>query len=233
MAQLNFDATNVKPSAPMEPVPTGFYKVMIDESGMKPTKLRDGEYLQLRFNIIEGQFANRKIFARLNLANKNPVAVEIAQADLSAICHAVKLLQVADSTQLHAKPLLIKVALVPADSKYGASNDIKGYYDINDPIQAESAANGVSGNSAPPATAAAAPAQAWQQPTGGAWGAPAEAQAPAAAAPAPAEATPTPAPAPAPAAAQEPAVAVAEQPAAQGAAQVDPSKPAWAQGAVE
>lgn len=133
MAQLNFDATQVAPnSGSPDPVPAGWYNVMIDESEMKPTKDGAGSYLQLRFNILDGQYANRKIFDRLNLRNANATAQEIAYGNLSAICHAVGLMQVTDSQELHGKPLKIKVALRPAKDGFDASNDVKGYKNINE-----------------------------------------------------------------------------------------------------
>lgn len=52
-----------------------------------------GEYLQLEFEIIEGEYRNRKVWTRLNINNPNPDAVRMAQADLSAICHAVNVIQ--------------------------------------------------------------------------------------------------------------------------------------------
>ena len=89
-AILNFDATTVAPdTGGGDPVPAGWYNVMIDESEMKPTKAEGGLRLSLRFTIMDGQYANRKVFTGLNLKNANPVAQEIAYKQLSAICHAV------------------------------------------------------------------------------------------------------------------------------------------------
>ena len=47
---------------------------------MKPTKTGNGQYLQLAFEIIEGEYKNRKVWARLNLENANADAVRIARA---------------------------------------------------------------------------------------------------------------------------------------------------------
>lgn len=159
MAQLNFDASGVQPSTGIsDPVPAGWYNVAIDESEIKPTKDASGAYLNLRFNILDGQYAGRKVFTLLNIKNNNAQAVEIAYRDLSAICHAVGVMQVQDSQQLHGKPLKIRVTVSPATAEYEARNNIKAFKNINEQV------GGVAGQPAPQGAApwAAAPQQpAW------------------------------------------------------------------------
>ncbi len=128
MADLSgFNAESVEPQGDFEPIPAGWYIAMITQSEMKPTKTGDGEYLQLRLDIIEGEYENRVLFDRLNLKNPNQTAVEIAQRELSAICRAVGVMQPKDSSDLHDKPLRVKVAIRPAGNGYEASNEIKAY----------------------------------------------------------------------------------------------------------
>ena len=93
MADLNgFDANNVEPAAAFDPIPAGKYLAVITDSEMKPNKAGTGSYLQLTFQIIEGEYKNRLLWARLNLDNPNATAVQIARAELSAICRAVGVL---------------------------------------------------------------------------------------------------------------------------------------------
>lgn len=132
MAQLNFDASQVAPSEALEAIPAGWYNAQMTASEMKPTSDGTGAYLQAEFTVLSGDYAGRKLFDRINLQNKNPVAVEIGYKTLSAICHAVNVIQVQDSQQLHGRPLQLKVSLRAAgpgaDGKhYEASNDVKGY----------------------------------------------------------------------------------------------------------
>ena len=177
MAQLNFDATQVAPDLGFETVPAGWYNAMIDESEMKPTKDGSGAYLQTRFNIIDGQYANRKIYMRLNLRNTNPVAQEIAYKQLSAIAHAVGVLHVQDSSQLHGLPMKIKVKLRKDTSgQYEDSNEISSIKNINEQVdmgsQAGAAPAGFGGAPAggmppgfgAPQQAPQQPQQQWQQP---------------------------------------------------------------------
>ena len=128
MASLNFDATTVAPDTGVgDPVPPGYYNVLIDESEIKPTKSEGGLRLALRFNIMDGQYAGRKLFAGFNIKNANPVAQEIAFKQLSAVAHAVGVLNVADSSQLHNIPLKVKVKIKAASGDYDAQNEITMY----------------------------------------------------------------------------------------------------------
>lgn len=127
MALLNIDTTNIDPTPRFDPIPAGDYPVIITGSEMKFTKDGQGQYLELSLEVQGGEFSGRKLFDRLNLHNSNRQAVEIAQRQLSQICHAVGVLQVADSEQLHFKPLVAMVKLRPAREQFDASNEIKGY----------------------------------------------------------------------------------------------------------
>ena len=128
MADLNgFDARTVEPTADFDPLPAGKYVAAITESEMKPTKNGNGHYLQLTFTILEGEFKNRVLWARLNLDNPNQTAVKIARAELSAICRAVGIMAPKDSVELHSLPLVIAVKLKKRDDTGEMTNEAKGY----------------------------------------------------------------------------------------------------------
>ena len=128
MANLNgFNATEVEPTTRFEPLPAGKYLAAVTESEMKPTKSGSGSYLQLTFTILEGEYKNRILWARLNLNNPNATAVKIARSELSAICHAVGVMQPRDSVDLHNLPLVITVKLKKRDDTGELTNEIKGY----------------------------------------------------------------------------------------------------------
>lgn len=145
MAKIGFNAANVEPATPMDVLPAGKYLCMAIASELKPTKSGGGEYLQITFEVLDGTYKGRKIFERLNIRNSNKTAEDIAQRALSALCHAVGVIELDDSDQLHDKPVVLDVAIDPAKGEYSASNRVKGYT--------------ASGGSAPaPAARAAAPA---------------------------------------------------------------------------
>ena len=127
MALLNFDASQVDPSVGYEALPAGKYLVEISDSEMKPTKAGNGEMLQLEFTVIDGEFKNRKIWDRLCLRHPNPEAVKIAQANLSAICHAVEVLRPGDSVELHHIPLVIAVKCKADETTGEIHNEVKSY----------------------------------------------------------------------------------------------------------
>lgn len=128
MANLRgFDANTVDPADDLEPIPAGKYVAVITDSEMKPTKSGVGSYLQLTFQIIEGEYANRLLWVRLNLNNPNATAVEIARRELSSICRSVGVLVPTDSTDLHNLPCLIHVRVKRRSDTGELQNEIKGY----------------------------------------------------------------------------------------------------------
>ena len=128
MANLNnFDARTVEPTVDFEPIPASKYLAAITASQMKSTKSGNGSYLELEFAVLEGDCKGRKLWARLNLDNPNTTTVQIARAELSAICRAVGVLQPRDSVELHNLPLVITVKLKKRDDTGDLTNEIKGY----------------------------------------------------------------------------------------------------------
>jgi hypothetical protein len=125
MADLGgFDASQVKESE-FEALPAGEYRAVISDSERKKTKDGESELLQVKLQIIEGPFKNRTIIDRFNLWNKNPAATTIAQQQFKKVCEAVNIPKPPDSSSLHMKPLMIKLAV----KEYNGSNqnEVKGY----------------------------------------------------------------------------------------------------------
>ena len=128
MANLNgFDASQVEPSKGFEPIPAGKYLASISASESKVNKESAGSHLLLTFVVLEGEFAGRNVWARLNLDNPNPTAVKIARADLSAICRAVGVMKPRDSVDLHNLPLFITVKCKKNDKSGDWTNEIGKY----------------------------------------------------------------------------------------------------------
>ncbi len=158
MVQLNFDASQVAPDMGRDPIPAGWYNATMEESEMKPTKDGLGAYLNCKFNILDGQFAGRKVYSLINLKNANTQAVEIAFRELSAIAHAVGVLHVTDSVQLHGLPLKIKVKIeTDKTGKYEDSNRITMYKNINEVVEQPKAASAPATSAFVPPPAAALP----------------------------------------------------------------------------
>lgn len=119
MAQLNFNAAEVQPIEDFKAIKAGDYEAVITNSVMKPTKSGNGQYLEITFEIIEGEFKGRKFWTRLNLQNPSVKAVEMARRELSTICRAVGVMNPGDSSDLHNIPFILPVKLIKPDPAKG------------------------------------------------------------------------------------------------------------------
>ena len=194
---FTFDATAVEPRTAPEPIPTDWYNVVITAGEIKPSQKATPDhfqgYIELVLKVMDGPFAGRTVWDRINIWNDNPTAAEIAQKTLSAICHATGVFQVNDVSVLFNRPLMARITVRAADGSYDASNDVKGYAKIGEKTPSY-LSNGAAPHAAggfPTAAAPAAGAPTFTPPWAG--NGP---TAPTPAAPA-APAAPTPAPAPA------------------------------------
>jgi hypothetical protein len=169
-----FDANSVAPKEAFAILPPGKYRAEITDSDMKPTRNGNGQYLWLELTILDGEEKGRKVFDRLNLVNANTQTAEIAQRQLSAICHAIGKLSVSDSEELHHRAMTITVRVRPgrevvdqqtgARTAYDASNEIRGY----EPAQGAQPFARTSAPSAAqaPASTPAANSAPWKRKTG-------------------------------------------------------------------
>ncbi len=130
MANLDgFDANQHEPSQEYTVLPEGEYLSIMTDSEFKDTSKNNGDqYLKLKFEVVDGEHKGKTVYSNLNLKNQNQQAVQIAQGELSAICRAVGIMRPKDSSELHGKPLVLKVIVEPRNDKPGAfSNKVKAY----------------------------------------------------------------------------------------------------------
>lgn len=122
-----FDASVVPPDTVFDPIPEGEYVAAITESEMKPTKNGNGQYLQVKLEILDGEHKGRTLFDRFNLQNPSEQAVNIAMRQFSGLCHAVNVIKVQDSCQLHNIPFIAKVKCKKRADNGEWTNEIGGY----------------------------------------------------------------------------------------------------------
>lgn len=127
-----FDADSVAPAAAFEPIPPGTYGVQIVQAEKRANNAGTGAYLWLEMEIIEGEFANRKLWHRLNIWSASEQAKQISLSQLSALCHAINTPQIRGFDQLVMKPFAVIVKVKPAgNDKQGvfreAQNEVKGF----------------------------------------------------------------------------------------------------------
>lgn len=159
MAILNFDASTVQPdSTSISPVPAGIYVAQVVDSDVKPLKSGNGDALSLTFKILDGPHISRQVWASLNIRHSNAQAQQIAQAQLSALCHAAGVIRLQDSAMLHNRPVRIRVKVREADGQYSARNEVTGFEAIPGGAAPAAAAGKPAAPAAPWAAAPAAPA---------------------------------------------------------------------------
>ncbi len=166
MANLNnYNANDYEPTVAFDPVPAGKYLACVTDSEMKATKKGDGNYLQLEFTVLEGEYKGRKVWDRLCINHPKGITQKIARGTLSAICRAVGVMQPGDSMELHNLPLIINVKCKKRQDTDEMTNEIKSYSAKNpqQPAAQTSAPQAATGqNNAPqnPANSANPP---WQR----------------------------------------------------------------------
>lgn len=126
MASLNFNAANVAPATRPGPIPKGTYLAHIIESDLQPLKSGNGEALKLVFEVLDGEYKGRKVIERLNIVHANAQTQNIAQSQLSALCHAIQVMELRDSGMLHYKPVRISVT-IRESAGYDPQNSVNGY----------------------------------------------------------------------------------------------------------
>lgn len=127
MATLNFDANQVEPSTGRDPIPAGKYVAAITASEMKPTKNGSGAYLELEYQVLDGEHKGRKLWSRHTLQHPSAQTVQIARGELSAICRAIGILTPKDSAELHNLPLTVAVKVKKREDNGELVNEISSW----------------------------------------------------------------------------------------------------------
>lgn len=128
MANLNgFNANEVEPVNEFEPLPEGNYIAVVAASEFKESKKQTGQYLELQFQVIEGEYKGRQVWARLCLYHPKELTAKIANNHLADICRAVGVTTPRDSAELHNLPLEITVKVKKRTDNGELTNEIKKY----------------------------------------------------------------------------------------------------------
>src|SRR5574343_1066236 len=127
MSFLDFDSSTVSPASANEPLPAGTYNCIAIESAVKALKSGNGNAIAITFQVVDGQFAKRRIWANINYQHNNPTAQQIGQQQLSGLMHAVGIIgKLGDTSRLHNKPLKVKVK-IRKDDQYGDKNEVVAF----------------------------------------------------------------------------------------------------------
>ena len=123
-----FDARKIAPYEPAGAVWEGRVPVIITKTEIKPTAANDGQhFLALHVKALDAPYMGQENTIRLNLYNRSAQAVDIAQRQLSSICHVTGSMDVTDADQLMNKPFIsvwIKGTRNITDQATGATRTI-------------------------------------------------------------------------------------------------------------
>lgn len=166
MAQFNFDPNSApKRESNYELLPAGFYTAQVTESDIVPLASGQGQALKLTFEVLQDGYRNRKVWARLNIRHSgSPEAERIANEQLRELCESIGVVRMSDTTELHNKPVQIRVKVrEDKTGKYEPQNDVVGYKPVGNASQPQAMPGGMAQRAATPAAnapvaaAAAAP----------------------------------------------------------------------------
>ncbi len=121
-------------------LPPGSYVVQMIEADRTETDENDPNFtLKTTFEILEGQYKSRRLWHYFKLMGNHEIVQKIANDQLRAVCHAVKVLSPNPQSEwLLGKPMKVNVKAIPAGtvrtSKAGKSytyekdtNEITGF----------------------------------------------------------------------------------------------------------
>ena len=109
-----------------DPIPVGSYQLQVIDSKIDDTKSGTGQLLTLTLEVIDGPYAGRRIWDRLNIQNQNPDAQRIGQRSLADLCIMLEIMELDDTEELHFKPFVAKVTVAPDKSgQYGPQNRVR------------------------------------------------------------------------------------------------------------
>ncbi|WP_027710322.1 DUF669 domain-containing protein [Zooshikella ganghwensis] len=128
MANLGFSTQAYDPNINLfTPIPAGDYLAMIDKADVKMNKAGTGHYIAFSYIILEGQYAERRVFDNQNISHPNQQAENIGRRAISAIGQALGNPNVQDSDQLLNQPLVIKVTIRNNKQSNEPENVIRGW----------------------------------------------------------------------------------------------------------
>lgn len=131
MAKIDWDTSENEVAAPrnFEALPKGRYLVQVDDTEMKQTRNKSGEYLEVRFVVLAPKEAkNRKLWARLNVKNPSEIAQRIGREQFNALAMAATgSIKVSKTESLHNKKLIVHVSVEKNAETGDLNNRIDGY----------------------------------------------------------------------------------------------------------
>jgi hypothetical protein len=137
------------------PMPNGWQPMQIIESDV--VDIARGNMLKLTFEIVSGPFANRRVWGQYCIRHESEQAQAIAQRALADMFNATGTPPTEESEDLHFKPFMGRLRLIPAEGEFKAKNEVAAFKPMPGVLAAPPAQK-TGGFGSKPATAARPPA---------------------------------------------------------------------------
>lgn len=156
---LLFDATGFAPKEKRGVLPQNTYRLQVTGCEKKATKANDGFLLAFEFTVMDGEFADRKLWVNFNLWNKSAEAVRLAQGEIGELCQAIGILQPKAESDFLGRTVVGKVKVTLRRDNKEPQNVVSEYSvdagpGVDAPVAATPAAKGATPRWAKPASAA-------------------------------------------------------------------------------
>ena len=123
---LQFNAEEHEPFDGFEIIPAGEYTASIVSSGVKASKNGQGSYLELVWEVLEGEHQGDRVWHRIMIDHPSEKCVAFGKRKLSSVCHALGVLKLSDASELHSIPTTINVT-VKEEKGYDPTNEVTGF----------------------------------------------------------------------------------------------------------
>lgn len=105
-------------------LPEGDYHMCVTKGDIKPTKLRNGRYIELEMTVLSGNYKGHKLLSFIVFDHPNPTTTAKANEHLATICRATGVLNVDNLSQFYRIPMIVSVV---EDGKYNRPISYKPY----------------------------------------------------------------------------------------------------------
>ncbi len=117
-----FDPNSVEAAKNIQAIPPGDYTCLVEKAETKQTKARTGHILSIILKVVDGEYAGRKVFHNINVANPSAVCVKIGLGELASLSKAIGLQGlVQSSAQLTGAVVIAHVKVKDGQ------NDVRAY----------------------------------------------------------------------------------------------------------
>lgn len=122
-----FDPNAHEPSKDFEVLPPGKYTCLIESAELRNTQKGTGKLIKVTLKVVEGLYANRKLFDNINVRNPSADCQRMGIAQLSSIGRAAECYPVDDTANLVDKVVIAVVKVKKREDTNEDKNDVRTY----------------------------------------------------------------------------------------------------------